>query len=63
MKEAEHYWQSIWEVEAQHNEKAKWIRREKKRRRRNQKHGVDTYKRNTIYLSFGKNVQLEVPRK
>jgi hypothetical protein len=29
-KKAKHYWQSIWEVEACHNEKAEWIRREEK---------------------------------
>lgn len=30
MKEVELYWQSIWEVEARHNEKAEWISREEK---------------------------------
>jgi hypothetical protein len=30
MKEVEQYLQSVWEVEAQHNEKADWIRREEK---------------------------------
>jgi hypothetical protein len=30
MNEVEHYWQSIWEVEARHNEKAMCIRREEK---------------------------------
>jgi hypothetical protein len=34
-----------------------------KRKRRNQKHGVDTYKKKRIYLSFGKTAQLKVPGK
>jgi hypothetical protein len=34
-----------------------------KEKRRNQKHASDTYKKNRIYLSFGENVQLEVPGK
>jgi hypothetical protein len=29
-----------------------------KRKRRNRKHGVDTYKKNIIYLSLGKNTQM-----
>ena len=32
MAEAESYWKSLWEVEAQHNERAEWIRREQKRK-------------------------------
>ena len=32
MTEAETYWKSLWEEEAQHNERAKWIRREEKRK-------------------------------
>ena len=32
MAEAETYWKSIWGEEAQHNERAEWIRREQKRR-------------------------------
>jgi len=32
MAEAETYWKSLWGEEAQHNERAEWIRREKKRK-------------------------------
>jgi len=32
MAEAETYWKSLWGEEAQHNEKAEWIRREQKRK-------------------------------
>ena len=32
MVEAETYWKSLWGEEAQHNERAEWIRREKKRK-------------------------------
>ena len=32
MGEAENYWKSLWGEEAQHNERAEWIRREKKRK-------------------------------
>ena len=31
MAEAETYWKSLWGEEAQHNERAEWIRREQKR--------------------------------
>ena len=30
MTEAETYWKSLWGEEAQHNERAEWIRREEK---------------------------------
>jgi hypothetical protein len=32
MAEAETYWKSLWGEEAQHNERAEWIRREQKRK-------------------------------
>ena len=32
MAEAETYWKSLWGQEAQHNERAEWIRREQKRK-------------------------------
>ena len=32
MAEAETYWKSLWGEEAQHNERAQWIRREEKRK-------------------------------
>jgi hypothetical protein len=32
MPEAEVYWKSLWGEEAQHNERAEWIRREQKRK-------------------------------
>ena len=32
MAEAETYWKSLWREEAQHNERAEWIRREEKRK-------------------------------
>jgi len=32
MAEAETYWRSLWGEEAQHNERAEWIRREQKRK-------------------------------
>ena len=32
MTEAETYWKSLWGEEAQHNERAEWIRREEKRK-------------------------------
>ena len=32
MTEAETYWKSQWGEEAQHNERAEWIRREEKRK-------------------------------
>ena len=32
MSEAETYWKSLWGEEAQHNERAEWIRREQKRK-------------------------------
>jgi len=32
MAEAEMYWKSLWGEEAQHNERAEWIRREQKRK-------------------------------
>jgi hypothetical protein len=32
MAEAETYWKSLWGEEAQHNERAEWIRREEKRK-------------------------------
>jgi hypothetical protein len=32
MSEAEIYWKSLWGEEAQHNERAEWIRREQKRK-------------------------------
>jgi hypothetical protein len=32
MTEAEIYWKSLWGEEAQHNERAEWIRREQKRK-------------------------------
>jgi hypothetical protein len=32
MAEAETYWKSLWGEEAQHNERAEWVRREHKRK-------------------------------
>jgi hypothetical protein len=32
MAEAETYWKSLWGEEAQHNERAEWIRKEQKRK-------------------------------
>jgi len=32
MAEAQTYWKSLWGEEAQHNERAEWIRREQKRK-------------------------------
>jgi hypothetical protein len=32
MAEAETYWKSLWGEEAQHDERAEWIRREQKRK-------------------------------
>jgi hypothetical protein len=32
MAVAENYWKSLWGEEAQHNERAEWIRREYKRK-------------------------------
>jgi len=32
MAEAETYWKSLWGEEAQHNERAEWLRREQKRK-------------------------------
>ena len=32
MAEAETYWKSLWGEEAQHNERAEWIRKDKKRK-------------------------------
>jgi hypothetical protein len=32
MEDVESYWKSLWEEKEKHNEEAKWIRREEKRK-------------------------------
>jgi hypothetical protein len=63
MKEEEFYWQSIWEVEARHNEKAKWTRRDEKGKEGTKNmEWTPTIKTGSTSVLAKKNAQLEVPR-
>ena len=58
MAEAETYWKSLWGEEAQHNERAEWIRREQKRKIRYMDWKPIQIMEITLYLS--KSSQLEI---
>ena len=55
MAEAEAYWKSLWGEEAQHNERAEWIRREEKRKIRNMDWRPIQIVETTSYLSKAHN--------
>jgi hypothetical protein len=55
MTEAETYWKSLWGEEAQHNERAEWIRREEKREIRYMDWRPIQIMEITLYLSTAHN--------
>jgi hypothetical protein len=56
MAQVKPYWESLWGEKAQHNERAEWIRRERRRKISN----MDWVLVRTMGISFVKNSQLEV---
>jgi hypothetical protein len=58
MAEAETYWKSLWGEEAQHNDRAEWIRREQKRKISH--YGLEAYTDYGNYFIFVKSSQLEI---
>ena len=55
MTEAETYWKSVWGEEAQHNERAEWIRREEERKIRYMERRPIHILEITLYLSKAHN--------
>ena len=59
MAEAETYWKSLWGEEAQHNERAEWMRREQKRKISH----MDWRPIQIMEIIFVKSSQLEISLK